>query len=148
MAGMSDTLEQNVLKWLTKQTALPTAPTTLFVSLHSADPSDTGASEISGNNYSRAQLNPDPGTNVNWNALDTSGTATRVTNKNDVVFPQATPGAWNSGSAIPFFGIWDASTSGNFLWGGAFSGTGVTVNATVTLRLVGGNPGQLQLTAD
>ena len=88
-----------------------TRPATVYISLHTADPGDTGASETSGTDYARAS----------------------VTN-NATNFPAASAGAKTTGAAINFatpgsggwgtvshFGIWDASSGGNFLFGGALA---------------------------
>ena len=149
MAGLSQFVETKVLEWMFKQTAFGTAPSTLFVALHSADPGDTGASELSATgSYARAQLNPDTNnsTNTNWNAVDEPGTAKRISNKLDITFPTATAN-WNSGSAIGFWAIWDASTSGNCLCSGTITG-GLTVNNGNTAKFTGGTPGQLTFTID
>src|SRR5574338_116150 len=127
--GQSNYLEGKLLDWIFKQTSFGTAPTTRFVSLHSGDPGDTGASELGATgSYARAQLDPDTdnSTNTNWNAKGTSGQASTMSNKLAITFPQATAD-WNSGSAIQYWALWDASTSGNCLWSGTFTGGGVVV---------------------
>lgn len=143
--GLSNYVEAKVLDWVFKQTAFGSAPTVLYVSLHSADPGDTGASELSGNSYARAQLNPDTNnsTDVNWNAKGTSGQAATMSNKLDITFPTAT-GNWTTAT---YFGIWDASSSGNLLWSGAITG-GLTVNNGNTAKFTAGTPGQLVVTID
>lgn len=83
-----------------------TPPATVYVSLHSADPGDTGASELVGDGYERVA----------------------VTN-NDTNWPAASGGVKSNGTAISFaaadgadwaeathFGIWDAATVGNPLY--------------------------------
>ncbi len=149
--GVSNFVETKVLEWIFKQTAFGTAPTALHVSLHSADPGDTGASELGATgSYARAQLDPDTNnsTHTNWNALDTSGQAVRTTNKLAVTFPTATAN-WNSGNPILYFAIWDAGTSGNCLWSGTIAGgTGVTVLSGTTLSFAAGTPGALAITLD
>ncbi len=76
-----------------------------WVSLHSADPGLTGANELTGNAYARV------------NASVAFGAAVLGVVANDVApeFPAATPAGW---SAATHFGIWDAATVGNFLYGG------------------------------
>lgn len=149
--GVSNYLEVKILDWLFKQTAFGAAPTTLYYSLHSADPGDTGASELGATgSYARAQLNPDTNnsTHTNYNDDTTSGQATVVTNKLDITFPTATAN-WNSGSPITYWAVWDASTSGNCLWSGTIAGgTGVTVLNGTTLKFTGGTPGQLSVSLD
>lgn len=140
MPGLSNVLETALLEWLFKQTAFPSPPSTLWVSLHSADPADTGANEISGGSYARVQLNPDPNnaTNTNWNAVGTSGTAKRMSNKLDIPFATASAD-WNSGSPIPYWGTWSLVSGGTFYVSGAITG-GVVVLNTNTLRFTGGSP--------
>ena len=158
MAGFSDYFEKGIIRWLFKTnkdgsaaTALAsTGPADLYVSLHSADPSDTGASELSGNNYARVHMAKDAddssGNAVNWNVSAASGSAWGVTNKVAVTFNVATTADWNGGAAIKWCGLWDASTSGNFLMAGTVNGsTGVVVSVGVTLSFAAG---QLAFTAD
>jgi len=151
MAGLTQTTEKNVLEWLLKRTAMPSAPTTIFFALHSADPGDTGASELtSTGSYARAALAPDTNnsTNTNYNAIDQSAAASKITNKLDITFPAATA-SWNGGSPIQYFSIWDASTAGTCWWTGTIAGgTGVVVLNGSTLKFTGGSPGQLSVTLD
>lgn len=148
--GVSNYLETKVLHWIFKQTSVGTAPTTLYYALHSADPGDTGASELSGGSYARAQLNPDvnSSTDTNYNAVGSVGQAASMTNKLDITFPTATAN-WNSGSPIIYWSLWDAASTGNCLWSGTIAGgTGVTVLNGTTLKFTGGSPGQLSVTLD
>ena len=148
MAGLSDTMETNVLNYLFKQTALPTPPATLFISLHSADPGDTGASELAATNgYARAQLNPDANssTNTNWNAV--TGSPAEMTNKLAITFPQASGGSWNSGSSIGYWSLWSASSAGTLFCSGTITG-GVVVLAGNTLQVTGGTPGTFKFTIE
>jgi hypothetical protein len=137
VAGLSNVVEQYVLKWMFKRTAFPAAPTTLWFSLHSADPADTGGSELTGNNYGRGQLDPDPdaSTNAAYTAITTSGTNSRIQNVGVINFPQAQTGNWNGGSAILYWGLWDASSNGTFLIGGSISPSGVVVLQGNTLSI-------------
>lgn len=148
--GLSNYVESKLVNWLFKQTAFGSAPTALYVALHSADPGDTGANELAATgSYARAQLNPDTdsSTNTNWNAAGTSGSAATMSNKLAVTFPTATAN-WNSGSAIQYFSIWDASSSGNCLFSGTISASGVVVLNGTTLSFAGGTPGNLSITVD
>lgn len=153
MAGLSNTLETKVLEWIFKQTAFGTAPTALYVSLHSADPGDTGASELSTGtgSYARAALAPDTNnsTNTNWNAVTSATGPNSISNKLAITFPTATAD-WNSGSAIKFASIWDASSAGNCLVSGiAVNGsTGTVVLNGVTLSFAAGSPGALVFTVE
>ncbi len=101
--GASTYLANNLLDHVLKTASFP-QPTNVYASLHSADPGTTGASELSGGAYARVQHNT-------WNAA-ASGSAT---NSGLITFPTATAD-WTQAT---HFGLWDASTAGNFLGGGA-----------------------------
>jgi hypothetical protein len=75
--------------------------------LHSADPGDTGANELSGNGYARTTTNltfTNSGSNPTVAGLQASRS-----------FPAAT-GAWATATHA---GIWTAATGGNFKCGAA-----------------------------
>lgn len=92
-----------------------------FVSLHTADPGTTGASEVTGGTYARVAVTwgaPSAGAVANSNALT-------------INLPASTTAA--------YFGIWSASTVGTYYIGGALSPT-VTTGAsagTVTIAIGG-----------
>lgn len=88
-----------------------TRPATVYVSLHSADPGETGASELSGNGYARVAVTNDA---TNWPAA--SGGV--KSNGAAITFPAATGSDW---AAATHFGIWDAPSSGNPLYLGALT---------------------------
>ena len=92
--------------------------TVTHVSLHSADPSTTGANELSGGSYARAA--------ATWAAAGADDTA-----ENDalITFPTAS-GAW---SAATHFGLWTASSGGTFR-GGAALDTARTAASGDTIR--------------
>ena len=129
MSKASDYLENKIIDHIFRGRSF-TAPAALYVSLHTADPTDAaGGAEVSGNNYSRAQLNP---SDTNWAATQggtpaaaSSGTGGQTSNKGTITF--ATPsGSWG---LVTHFGIWDASTSGNLLVHGALT-VSKTINAS------------------
>ncbi len=100
MAEMSNYLENALINATLRATTF-TSPATVYVSLHTADPTDDGSgTEVSGGSYARKSAtfaSPSNG------ASSTSA---------DVTFDQAT-GSWGT---ITHIGIWDASTSGNLLY--------------------------------
>ena len=102
MAGFTDYLENKVLTHVFGGTAY-TAPSTLYVGLFTAAPSDTGGgTECSGGSYARKSM-PD---------MTVSGTSpTQATNGAAVEFATAT-GAWGT---VTHCGVFDASSSGNLL---------------------------------
>ena len=115
MAGFSDYLEDKVLDHVFGGTAY-TAPSTLYVALYTAAPSDTGGgTEVSGGSYARKSM-PD---------MTVSGTSpTTATNGAAVEFVTAT-GSWGTVSHV---GVFDALTSGNLLGWAA-----LTASKTVSL---------------
>jgi hypothetical protein len=115
MPGLSSAGEAAVLAPLT---------TTAYVSLHTADPGNTGTSEVSGGAYARVG----PAAFVN-----TGSNPTVASNSALLSFPSATAG-WG---AITYFGLWSAATAGTFLGSGFLSGTTTVNNGDTTRFLVG-----------
>ena len=100
MAGFSDYLEDKVLDHVFGGTAY-TAPSTLYVGLYTAAPSDTGGgTEVTGGSYARKSMP----------AMTVSGT-TQATNGAAVEFVTAT-GSWGT---VTHCGVFDAVSSGNLL---------------------------------
>ena len=91
-----------------RATAYPTNPANFYISLHSADPGATGASELSGNGYARVAVSVASGS---WTAPATNGSVRQITNAGSVTFAAATGADW---ATATYCGIWDASTAGNF----------------------------------
>lgn len=85
-------------------------PAVLHVSLHVGDPATSGANECTGNNYGRAAVD---NTIANWPAASGGQKANGVA----IVFARATLGSGGWG-LVTHFGLWDASSGGNF-WRGA-----------------------------
>jgi hypothetical protein len=111
--GLSIYLLDKFLNHHFKGTAAGTAPTTLYASIHSADPALTGANEVTGTYFSgRASY-----TASNFSAPATSGSYRQIVSTAALNFGTAIA----AGSNLPYFGFWDASTSGNFLGGFAFT---------------------------
>jgi hypothetical protein len=112
MAEMTDYLEGALIDHVLRNTAM-TSPTTVYVSLHTASPTETGAvGELAvANGYARVS--------VTFGA-DTDGVST---NSGAVTFT-ASGGNWGS---ITHFAIWDASSAGNSLLWSALD-TSRTVN--------------------
>lgn len=112
MSGMSDFLEDQLRKHLFR-TGSFTKPAALFVSLHTANPTDAGTgAEVSGGSYARVQRDP---LDANWAA----GTATDGTTSNLAVITFPAPTAnWG---VVTHFAIWDAAVAGNLIAHGALS---------------------------
>ena len=97
---MSNYLENALINATLRNTTY-TSPATVYVSLWTSDPTDAGSgTEVSGGSYAR--------TAVTFGAPSNGVT----TNSAAVEFPQATA-SWGT---IAYFGINDASTSGNLLY--------------------------------
>jgi hypothetical protein len=93
----------------------------VYVSLHTADPGETGASEVTGGSYGRQ--GPETFSAAAAGASD-NDTQIDFTN-----MPAAT---------VTHVGLWDASTAGNFLWGGSLT-TSKSLNAGDTFRIAAGD---------
>jgi hypothetical protein len=111
MVGLSSKGETAVLTPLT---------TTCYVSLHTADPGDTGANEVSGGSYAR----------VGPVAFANAGSNPTVSSNSAILTYAAATAAWGT---ISHFGAWDAATVGTFRGTGALS-TSKSVNSGDTAR--------------
>lgn len=120
MAAFSDFLENALINHILRATGYTSPGTSIYVSLHTGSPGDdnSGANEVSGNNYSRVQA-------TNWAAPSNGVTS----NGAAIEFPEAS-GSWGT---ISHFGIYDASTTGNLLFHGAL-GASKSIAATDTAR--------------
>lgn len=100
------------------------APATLYVSAHSADPGETGANELaSTGSYARVAVTNNL---TNWPAASNGSKS----NGAAITFPTPT-GGW---VAITHFGVWDAATSGNFLGGGALDTPTAAISSGDTVQ--------------
>lgn len=100
MAEMSNYLENALINATLRATTF-TSPATVYVSLHTADPTDAGSgTEVSGGSYARQS--------ATFASPSNGASATNA----DITFPQAT-GNWGT---VTHIGIWDASTSGNLYY--------------------------------
>lgn len=124
MSALSDYSEKLVLDWL-MTTGSATRPTSWFVALFTAAPSDSGGgTEVSTGGYTRKS--------VTFNAASSPGGTT----SNSGVVTWTASGA-NYGT-VTHVGIFDASTAGNLLWHGALSAS-KTVNDGDTIQFAAGN---------
>lgn len=110
-------LENKVLDKILKNTDFTVAP--VYVSLHTADPGETGASELAGGSYARQQVAA-----AGWDAG-----ASGATQNNGIVDFTGMPIC-----TITHGGLWDAPTGGNFLWGGALAASKSIANAGDTFE--------------
>lgn len=122
---LSSYARDKLMDHLLKGTAF-TQPANVYISLHTADPGLTGASEATGGTYGRQSANT---------SFAASASGSKATNA-ALTFTLMPAGTFTH------FGVWDASTTGNFLWGGALTAS-KTLAAGDTLQF---NSGQLTLT--
>jgi len=90
------------------------AVTPQYLSLHTADPGTTGASECTGGSYARQS--------ISFGAASAGANAS-TTAQNFTSMPSATVG---------YFGIWTASSSGTYIVGGALTSS-LTVSSGATV---------------
>lgn len=110
--ALSNYLEQSFLNHALRGINLPATSATRHLSLHSADPSDTGANEVTLTYFaSRTSV-----ASSLWVAPATSGTRRFCTTNNTLALGTAI----SAGSNILWWGLWDAASGGNFLLGGKF----------------------------
>lgn len=107
MSAQSTYIEDKLINHLLRNTAFTTPGTDIYCSLHSADPSDTGASELSGGSYARVQVS-------SWDAPSSRA----ILNTGSIAFPMLTATI----ATATHMGFWDATTNGNFLWGSPADG--------------------------
>ena len=109
---VSEAIGNAVLDYLCRGTPMPSPPTAVHVSLHTADPGATGASEMAGGLYARS-------TNAIASFAAASGKANTSNASITVTAAAATATHW---------GLWTASSGGSFLVGGTLSPSVVCSN--------------------
>ena len=126
MAALSDYLENKLIDQVFRNQAY-SFPSTLYVGLFTAAPSDTGGgTEVSSGSYARVSVACSlanwAGTQAAASTTASSGTSGTTSNNVSVTFPARTAN-WG---VITHVGIFDAATNGNLLIWGA-----LTINKTV-----------------
>lgn len=122
MTALTNYAESLAIKWLLTGVAV-TRPTSWFVALHTADPTETGATgELSGNGYARQS------------AAFTEDTNGLVDNDSDIVFGPNTGSNWGT---VTHVSIWDAVSGGNCLFKGALTSS-VAIAVNDSLRFPAG----------
>lgn len=123
-AVVSDYLETKILNHVLRNTAYTSPGTAVYVSLHTADPTDAGTgTEVSGTSYARVQV-------TSWDAP-----ASRATANTGAITFAAAGSNWGT---VTHIGIWDASTAGNLLFYGALT-TSKAVTTGVTFSIAAGD---------
>jgi hypothetical protein len=137
MAGPSTAQLDAVLKAIAQNITFPAPTANVYVSLHTADPGQTGASEVVNSTagwvgYARvAASTGTAGTGAGAvfggggvaGAAPTGTTTRSISNSAALTFPNS--GSTSSSVTVTYFGIWDAATGGNWIRGAALSSSQV-----------------------
>lgn len=115
MGMFSDYLENKLIDQLFRGQAY-TFPSTLYIALLTAAPSDTGGgTEVTGGSYARVAVTSSlanwAGTQGAGTTVASSGTSGTTSNNGTITFPAPTAN-WGTVVAVA---VYDASTSGNLL---------------------------------
>jgi hypothetical protein len=121
IGAASDYLENIIMKWLGRNTNMPSAPGTVFLALFDAVPNDdgSGATEFSAGNYARLSVSTGTagtGSGSSFNAP--TGTNGTITNAINITFPMCSGADWGVARGWALF---DAPTGGNMLVRGDIS---------------------------
>ena len=120
MAALSDYLENKIIDHVFRNTSF-TMPSTIYVALYTAAPSDSGGgTEVTGGAYARVQVGPSVGAWKSTNGATSgasSGTGGQTMNAAVITYPTPTAD-WGQ---VTHFGIHDAVTGGNLLVHGALA---------------------------
>lgn len=132
--SFSNYLENEILDHIFTDVGFSAGVATIFLSLHSADPGETGASEISASGGGPLRITATR--NTDWNSASTG-----LTDNANALTWSGMPSA-----TVTHVGMWDdsAGASENFLMGGSLSATAV-LNSGDTFEIAAGD---LDITLD
>ena len=128
MSDFTDYIEEQIIDWTFGGSDMPAAHANVYVSLHTADPTNSGeANEVDSGttNYSRAETTA----NGDW-----TRTGNQAENAAEIGFGVA-DGSWGT---ITHFSIWDAESAGNALMSGELDQS-KTVEENDEIRFDAGN---------
>ena len=112
----SDYLEAIIMKWLGKNTQMPTPPATVYLALYIGGvPADdgSGATECSAGNYTRLALSTGTsGTGVGSTFTGPGATDGEISNLLDITFPMCSGADWGD---VTGWALFDSVTGGNML---------------------------------
>jgi hypothetical protein len=117
--GLSATVANDFLEWLFNASAMATAPTNIWIQLHTADPGSAGTTAVAGN-ATRKDLTAAMGTAA-------SGA---ITNSSAITW---TTGEVDTSEDYTHWALFDASTAGNFLLSGTMTANAVTTGDEFTI---------------
>jgi hypothetical protein len=135
MSDLTDYLETEIRDWMSQGTAFDSAPSTVYVHLHTSDPGESpdGSTEVSASDYSPQSVSAGSG----WNTPTTDS----FENANEINFGQAT-NDWGTISHVSLSTTSDFT--GNVLASYALNST-VTINTNDTFKF---NAGDLSFSLD
>lgn len=129
MTAATNYLELRTLDfWLKANSQTTTAPSTVYVGLHTADPGETGSTsnELSGLGYTRQS--------ASFGTITTIADLVSVSTDANITFGPAT-GNWGT---ISHISLHDAASAGNMMFYGALSAT-KTVGTNDSFQITTGN---------
>lgn len=116
MSAFSNYLEQKVLEYTLRGGNLP-KPTTIYLALFTSDPTDAGTgTEVSDSAYARQDCADGGAIASGWTAPVVDGIGHSVNNAKEIEFPAFALAV----GEVTHFALYDAATSGNLLYHGAF----------------------------
>jgi hypothetical protein len=142
MAAMSTYLENKLIDFIFRGQTY-TAPANTYIGLFSVMPSDiTPGTEISGDNYSRVEINSNLqnwcGTQSPGCTVQSTGTGGMTSNNNQLMFPEPL----SDWGLVVGFGMFDQPLDGNLLFYGeltktksVFDGDGAPIFPTAALKI-------------
>jgi hypothetical protein len=113
--GIRNSFDLQILDHMLRNQAF-TPPATVYCSLHTGHPGETGSNEVVGGSYARQA--------ISWNAA-AGGAMTNSAALDFAGMPAVT---------VTHFGIWDADPGGNFLWWGQLIPATGAIRATFTAQ--------------
>lgn len=130
MSGKSNYLEDKILNWALKATAMGTAPAAVYVGLFNGDPLDTGAGGTEVTTSVRAAGR----VAASFGSITTAAGANSIANSADVDFGPA-----DGGTTMTHFAIFDAASAGNMLYSSALTGGSQSVSAGTQVKFSAGS---------
>lgn len=141
MAALTDYLEAALLEFLFRDGAL-TRPDPVYVALHTADPTETGAvAEVDGTDWTNyARVAVETGADTGFDANEDDGAGGKQV-KNTAIVDFGTAAVTGTQADVTHVSVWDALTNGNCLMKGALGSAKPITNGDP----VKFNAGQLKL---
>lgn len=119
--GLSATIANDFLEWLCNASPTSTAPTSIWIQLHTAAPGDDGTTAVAGN-ATRKDLT---------NAMGTAA-AGAISNTSDITWSTSEV---DTSEDYTHWSLWTASTSGTFLCSGLVTANAVTSGDEFTIPI-------------